>query len=139
MAHFAFVGATFQLPRSLSLPLALLYIAVGVLRVTQALRTLVLRAASADLMAFVAYYEHHVAQSQRNKVIDAQVRTFRHNREHYQKITAKPMRVGLSSGADAHLGDFSSSYSTPRWTARRRAPSKWRSTRRLSVRRRPCA
>ena len=42
-------------------------------------------AASADLMAFVAFYEHHVPQSQRNKVIDSQVRVFRHNREHYQK------------------------------------------------------
>jgi conjugal transfer pilus assembly protein TraD len=57
-------------------------------------------AASADLMAFVAYYEHHVAQSQRNKVIDAQVRTFRHNREHYQKITANllPVLSMLTSG-----------------------------------------
>ncbi len=57
-------------------------------------------AASADLMAFVAYYEHHVAQNQRNKVIDAQVRTFRHNREHYQKITANllPILSMLTSG-----------------------------------------
>jgi len=57
-------------------------------------------AASADLMAFVAYYEHHVAQSQRYKVIDAQVRTFRHNREHYQKITANllPILSMLTSG-----------------------------------------
>ena len=57
-------------------------------------------AASADLLAFVAYYEHHVAQSQRNKVIDAQVRTFRHNREHYQKITANllPVLSMLTSG-----------------------------------------
>jgi conjugal transfer pilus assembly protein TraD len=57
-------------------------------------------AASADLMAFVAYYEHHIAQSQRNKVIDAQVRTFRHNREHYQKITANllPILSMLTSG-----------------------------------------
>ena len=44
MAYFAFVGATSQLPRSLSLPLALLCFAVGALRITQALRTLVLRA-----------------------------------------------------------------------------------------------
>ena len=50
-------------------------------------------AASADLLAFMAYYEHHVAQSQRNKVLDAQVRTFRHNREHYQKITANLLPV----------------------------------------------
>ncbi|WP_406625184.1 conjugative transfer system coupling protein TraD [Acidovorax sp. SDU_ACID1] len=57
-------------------------------------------AASADLMAFVAYYEHHVAQNQRNKVIDAQVRTYRHNREHYQKITANllPILSMLTSG-----------------------------------------
>ena len=57
-------------------------------------------AASADLLAFVAYYEHHVAQSQRNKVLDAQVRTFRHNREHYQKITANllPVLSMLTSG-----------------------------------------
>ncbi|WP_235027065.1 conjugative transfer system coupling protein TraD [Cognatazoarcus halotolerans] len=57
-------------------------------------------AASADLVAFVAYYEHHIAQNQRNKVIDAQVRTFRHNREHYQKITANllPILSMLTSG-----------------------------------------
>lgn len=57
-------------------------------------------AASADLMAFVTYYEHHVAQSQRSKVLDAQVRTFRHNREHYQKITANllPVLSMLTSG-----------------------------------------
>ena len=57
-------------------------------------------AASADLLAFVAYYEHHVSQSQRSKVIDAQVRTFRHNREHYQKITANllPTLSMLTSG-----------------------------------------
>ena len=57
-------------------------------------------AASADLMGFVAYYEHHVAQNQRSKVLDAQVRTFRHNREHYQKITANllPILSMLTSG-----------------------------------------
>lgn len=57
-------------------------------------------AASADLMAFVAYYEHHISQHQRNKVLDAQVRTFRHNREHYQKITANllPVLSMLTSG-----------------------------------------
>ena len=57
-------------------------------------------AASNDLLAFVAFYEHHVAQSQRNKVVDAQVRTFRHNREHYQKITANllPVLSMLTSG-----------------------------------------
>ena len=57
-------------------------------------------AASNDLLAFVAYYEHHVAQSQRSKVVDAQLRTFRHNREHYQKITANllPVLSMLTSG-----------------------------------------
>lgn len=57
-------------------------------------------ATSADLMAFVAFYEHHVPQSQRNKVIDSQVRVFRHNREHYQKITANllPILSMLTSG-----------------------------------------
>ena len=57
-------------------------------------------AASADLMAFVAYYEHQVPQNQRSKVLDAQVRTFRHNREHYQKITANllPVLSMLTSG-----------------------------------------
>jgi conjugal transfer pilus assembly protein TraD len=57
-------------------------------------------AASTDLLAFVAYYEHHVPQNQRNRVIDSQVRTFRHNREHYQKITANllPILSMLTSG-----------------------------------------
>lgn len=57
-------------------------------------------AASMDLMAFVAFYEHQVAQNQRNKVLNAQVRTFRHNREHYQKITANllPILSMLTSG-----------------------------------------
>lgn len=57
-------------------------------------------AASTDLLAFVAFYEHHVPQNQHNKVIDAQVRTFRHNREHYQKITANllPILSMLTSG-----------------------------------------
>jgi len=56
--------------------------------------------ASADLMAFVVYYERHVAQNQRQKTLDAQVRTFRHNREHYQKITANllPILSMLTSG-----------------------------------------
>jgi conjugal transfer pilus assembly protein TraD len=57
-------------------------------------------AASLELLAYVAYYEHHVPQNQRNKVIDSQVRTFRHNREHYQKITANllPILSMLTSG-----------------------------------------
>ncbi|MDF3834779.1 conjugative transfer system coupling protein TraD [Cupriavidus basilensis] len=57
-------------------------------------------AASATLMAFITYYEHHIPQTQHDKVIDAQVRTFRHNREHYQKITANllPILSMLTSG-----------------------------------------
>ncbi len=57
-------------------------------------------AASNDLLAFVAFYEHHIAQTQRDKIIDSQVRTFRHNREHYQKITANllPILSMLTSG-----------------------------------------
>lgn len=57
-------------------------------------------ASSADLLAFVAFYEHHIAQNQRNKVLDAQVRVYRHNREHYQKITANllPILSMLTSG-----------------------------------------
>lgn len=56
--------------------------------------------ASPDLLAMVAYYERHVGQAQHTKVIDAQVRVFRHNREHYQKITANllPMLSMLTSG-----------------------------------------
>lgn len=57
-------------------------------------------ASSLELLAYVAFYEHHVPQNQRNKVIDSQVRTFRHNREHYQKITANllPILSMLTSG-----------------------------------------
>ena len=56
--------------------------------------------ASADLMAFVVYYERHLPQKQRQKTLDAQIRTFRHNREHYQKITANllPILSMLTSG-----------------------------------------
>ena len=56
--------------------------------------------ATPELLAYVVYYEHHVPQPQRTKVIDAQVRTFRHNREHYQKITANllPILSMLTSG-----------------------------------------
>ncbi|MFY9511927.1 MAG: conjugative transfer system coupling protein TraD [Rubrivivax sp.] len=57
-------------------------------------------ATSADLMAFASYYEHQVPQAQRDKVIDSQLRVFRHNREHYQKITANllPVLSMLTSG-----------------------------------------
>ncbi|WP_114472056.1 conjugative transfer system coupling protein TraD [Pseudorhodoferax soli] len=57
-------------------------------------------AASHELMGMVSYYEHQVSDSQRTKTIDAQVRTFRHDREHYQKITANllPILSMLTSG-----------------------------------------
>ncbi|WP_029000069.1 conjugative transfer system coupling protein TraD [Azohydromonas australica] len=57
-------------------------------------------AASTELLALVTYYEQYVAPSRRHKAIDAQVRTFRHNREHYQKITANllPVLSMLTSG-----------------------------------------
>ena len=57
-------------------------------------------AASADLIAMVSYYEHFIAPAWRDKIIDAQVRVFRHNREHYQKITANllPLLSMLTSG-----------------------------------------
>jgi conjugal transfer pilus assembly protein TraD len=56
--------------------------------------------ASTELLALAAFYEHHVPDAQRNKVIDAQVRTFRHNRGHYRKITANllPILSMLTSG-----------------------------------------
>jgi conjugal transfer pilus assembly protein TraD len=57
--------------------------------------------ASSELLACAAYYEQHVPVSNRSKVVDAQVRTFRHNREHYQKITANllPILSMLTSGS----------------------------------------
>ncbi len=56
--------------------------------------------ATPELLAYVAFYEHHVPLPQHTKVIDAQVRTFRHNREHYQKITANllPILSMLTTG-----------------------------------------
>jgi conjugal transfer pilus assembly protein TraD len=53
-----------------------------------------------QLLAFVSYYEQHIAQNQRDKVIDSQIRVFRHNRDHYQKITANllPILSMLTSG-----------------------------------------
>lgn len=56
--------------------------------------------ASTDLLAFVAYYEHYLPELQHDKVIDSQVGVFRHNREHYQKITANllPILSMLTSG-----------------------------------------
>lgn len=57
-------------------------------------------AASAELLALVEYYEQELGQDQREKVIDSQIRVFRHNREHYQKITANllPILSMLTSG-----------------------------------------
>jgi len=56
--------------------------------------------ATPQLMALVTYYEQHLPQNQRDKVIDSQIRVFRHNREHYQKITANllPILAMLTSG-----------------------------------------
>lgn len=57
-------------------------------------------AATVQLLAFVEYYEKHISHSQHDKVIDSMVRVFRHNREHYQKITANllPILSMLTSG-----------------------------------------
>jgi conjugal transfer pilus assembly protein TraD len=56
--------------------------------------------ATPTLVAYVSYYEQHITQNQRDKVIDSQIRVFRHNREHYQKITANllPILSMLTSG-----------------------------------------
>ena len=56
--------------------------------------------ATPQLMACVSYYEQHIPQNRRDKVIDSQIRVFRHNREHYQKITANllPVLSMLTSG-----------------------------------------
>lgn len=53
-----------------------------------------------ELAAFVRYYEQHVPEHEHTKVLDMQVRTYRHNREHYQKITANllPILSMLTSG-----------------------------------------
>jgi len=57
-------------------------------------------AASPELLALVEYYEQVLKPDQREQVIDQQVRVFRHNREHYQKITASllPILSMLTSG-----------------------------------------
>ena len=56
--------------------------------------------ATDELMAYVSYYEREVPATQHDKVIDSQIRVFRHNREHYQKITANllPILGMLTSG-----------------------------------------
>ena len=52
------------------------------------------------LLAYVTYYEKHLPDHKRDKVIDSQIRVFRHNREHYQKITASllPILSMLTTG-----------------------------------------
>lgn len=54
-----------------------------------------------ELLAYVTYYQQHIPESMRRKAIDAQIRTFLHDREHYQKITANllPILSMLTSGA----------------------------------------
>lgn len=57
-------------------------------------------ATTAELLGLVSYYEHHITEALSSKTIDAQIRTFRHDREHYQKITANllPILSMLTSG-----------------------------------------
>jgi conjugal transfer pilus assembly protein TraD len=56
--------------------------------------------ATAELLGLVEFYERHVPAVQHQKAIDSQLRVFRHNREHYQKITANllPILSMLTSG-----------------------------------------
>ena len=56
--------------------------------------------ATPQLVAYVSYYEQHIPPNHHDKVIDSQIRVFRHNREHYQKITANllPILSMLTSG-----------------------------------------
>ncbi|WP_444847605.1 conjugative transfer system coupling protein TraD [Duganella caerulea] len=56
--------------------------------------------ATLELLGLVEFYERHVPVARREKVIDSQLRVFRHNREHYQKITANllPILSMLTSG-----------------------------------------
>ncbi|WP_157263923.1 conjugative transfer system coupling protein TraD [Azohydromonas aeria] len=53
-----------------------------------------------QLLAYVIYYEQRIPEPQREKIIDSMIRVFRHNREHYQKITANllPVLSMLTSG-----------------------------------------
>ena len=53
-----------------------------------------------SLLGYVTYYERELSQQRRTKVIDSQLRVFRHPREHYQKITANllPVLSMLTSG-----------------------------------------
>ena len=56
--------------------------------------------ASDELLGYVSYYERQIAKHARSKVIDSQLRVFRHPREHYQKITANllPILSMLTAG-----------------------------------------
>lgn len=56
--------------------------------------------ATPELLAYVEFYERQVPAHFKRQVINAQVRTFRHPREHYQKITASllPILSMLTSG-----------------------------------------
>lgn len=49
--------------------------------------------AAPELLAEVEYYESHLAESQKSEEVNSQVRVFRHNREHYQKITANLLPI----------------------------------------------
>lgn len=53
-----------------------------------------------ELWGMVQFYEHDVAKANRSQIIDAQVRVFKHPREHYQRITASllPILNSLTSG-----------------------------------------
>jgi conjugal transfer pilus assembly protein TraD len=53
-----------------------------------------------ELLGYVTYYERELSKLHRTKVIDSQLRVFRHPREHYQKITANllPILSMLTSG-----------------------------------------
>ena len=53
-----------------------------------------------ELLGYVTYYERELSKQRHAKVIDSQLRVFRHPREHYQKITANllPILSMLTSG-----------------------------------------
>ena len=57
-------------------------------------------AATDELLGYIAYYERELPPQHRTRVIDLQLRVFRHPREHYQKITANllPVLSMLTSG-----------------------------------------
>jgi len=57
--------------------------------------------ATDELMGYILYYEREISAQRRDKIIDSQISVFRHNREHYQKITANllPILKQLTSGS----------------------------------------